>query len=277
MEYNIIFYDSKHGCIKSIIGLVTNVWEDQIKVKCKTKNHMHNDHSCNCIFNEIDRSKYNDADIYFISILNILNVEYICKQDKLEKKGTKVMLLGISASTIKAVIIRLEFFDDCLEDAIKVVDMKVGNIYNIAYEGRDHTIYESIAKLVSIEEIHETDSKPEFGFVRENIGFDNSIYNTMDSPKDKFMSSPPMKKIKLVFDTSETFEGRYECIMLDSIRDCTLVKNTDNMEQETITNVYNIGDNKVSVSTNGNVDILSSSGENTSVNIEEILSFYLGV
>ena len=42
----------------------------------------------------------------------------------------------------------------------------------------------------------------------------------------------PVRKIKITVDTSETFEGRYETIMLDSIKDCRLVAKPDGSEPD---------------------------------------------
>ena len=140
------------------------------------------------------------------------------------------MLLGISATTVKAIIVRLEFFDDSMEEAIKYVDLAVGGIYNIAYECFDKTVYESIAKIVSIEEVPEQICQTGKGFVRENIGMNNAVYTRRDcchTSKDDFMVAPPAKKIKLVVDTSEDFHGRYESIMLDAIRDVEMIQVPD--------------------------------------------------
>lgn len=258
MEYQFVFYDANYGTLRSMIALVTNVYEDQIKVKyiqnrntdtlncaccekkniCKKSNDMINQPpmpTCNCILNPPDVSKYDEPITYFIPIRNLINVKYVksdnpIKPDK--KEGIKVMLLGISATMVKSIIIRLDFFDDSIEDAVKYVEMQVGNIYDIAFEEHGVT-YESRVKIIKIEEItDECQCKPGKGVVREYVGMDNSVYHKC-CHKDEFMQQPPVKRVKITVDTSEDFSGRYETIMLDSIRDCTLVANADGSEPTT--------------------------------------------
>lgn len=317
MEYKITFYDASYGNIRTVIGLVMDLYDDQIKIKRLPHRTRPNPETitncppmptCNCVLNPPDTSKYNDPEIIFIPSSNILDINYITSIGNIDNmKGTRVMLLGISATTIKAIIIRLEFFDDCLEDAIKLVDMEVGGIYNIVYEC-GNTIFESVVKLISIEEIPDTTIQTGKGYVRENVGVNNSVYTCCT--KTDFMSSPPVSKIKLIVDTSETFEGRYECIMLDSIRDCTLIQgpdgNTDDTTQDitdnyctnccfktcnctpetcghyhcspSISGSYKIGDNLVIISPEGNVEIHTKDGNGVvGTTITEILSYYLGV
>ena len=252
MEYNIVFHDATYGTIKSIKGLVTNVYDDQIKVKyiknqdpiC-TKCHSNDKKkksnknqppmpTCNCVLNPADISKYNGPEIFFIPVANILNIEYIVSKDEKEKNknkdnGVKVMLLGISATFVKSIIVRLEFFDDAIENAVKYVDLQKDGIYDIAYESKDGTVYESRAKVVSIEEVRDDHCKQKNTIVHENVGFDNSVYfdcscSYHTHTKEDFMKEPPVKRVKIVVDTSESFTGRFEYIMLDSIRDCTLVQ-----------------------------------------------------
>ena len=255
MEYQFMFYDANFGTLRSLIGLVTNVYEDQIKIKyvqnrntdtlncaccdkkniCKKSNDPTNQPpmpTCNCILNPPDVSKYDEPQTYFIPIRNLVSVKYIKsdqppKPDK--KEGVKVVLLGISATMVKSIIIRLDFFDDSIEDAVKYVEMQAGSIYDIAFEEKG-TTYESRVKVIKIEEI--TDGcpcQPDNSIVREYVGMDNSVYHVC-CKKDDFMQQPPVKRVRITVDTSEDFSGRYEAIMLDSIRDCTLVANPDGSE-----------------------------------------------
>ena len=272
-EYQFTFYDADSLSTVSATGLVLDVSESMIKIKvaperisrynrckcsiktCKRYNVCINGGAssiygaeppmptCNCILNPPDTdSKYADPTTYYIPIANLLNVKYIAgnngpgpnKPNNSKKEDTVVMILGITATTVKAIVVRLKLIDDSLEDAIKYVDLEVGGIYNIAYvvrEGRGckPTIYESVAKIVSIEEVAENCVQRGKGFVRENVGIANTVYTSCDcsTDKDAFMNGAPVKHIKLVVDTSEDFSGRYESIMLDAIRDCTLIQSAD--------------------------------------------------
>ena len=252
MEYQISFYDTSYGIRKILTGLVVDVYEDQIKFKyvkeknivdCKTCdnrnrcNKLNNNSqsspmpSCNCILNPPDMSKYDDPKIYFIPISNIMDVSYIKGNNPAEppkhKGGTKVMILGISATVVKAIIIKLEIFDDNCDEAVKYVDMEVGGIYDISYE-LHNTIYESRVKVVAIREC-ESDHRhhnKHSSIVRENVCMNDNVYYDHHNRHDKadFMKEPPVRKIEITVDTSETFDGNLEVIMLDTIRDCTLIQ-----------------------------------------------------
>lgn len=241
MEYDFVFYDAIYMKLYSITGLVEDVYEDQIKVKyiknnkttssssvSNTANVMPN---CSCILSTPDLSKYEGPATIFIPIANIVNIRYKWSKNNTNIRDTtevRVMLLGVSATAIKAIIIRMAFFEDCLEDAVKLVDLKAGNIYDLVYECKSGTVYESRVKVMSIEDAADTTCKPGKGYVREHVGCGNSVYTNCACSKDEFMSAPPAKKYKIVVDTSESFTGRYETIMLDAIRDCTLVYDASN-------------------------------------------------
>lgn len=268
MEYKFTFYDVDTGVLRNVVGLVMNVWNDQIKIKyipgsssdtvncsaCKmkftcekSKNNKENIYgaeapmpTCECILNPpTSLDKYNDPIVFFIAIENLVNVVYVKTNGNNtsndEKWRTKVMLLGITATTVKAIIVRLGFIDDSLEDAIKYVDLQVGGIYNIVYEvkeGCTTTVYENRVKIVSIDEIPERPIHSTKNYVREEVGMHGSVYTCCCSDKDKFMTGKPVRPIKITVDTSELFEGIYETIMLDSIRDCTLIESGDNVEDQ---------------------------------------------
>lgn len=264
MEYKFSFYDATYGVQKIVTGLVMNVYEDQIKIKCvdtrkdtvdcskcrnrntcekaKENRNLPPMPTCNCILNPPDTSKYDDPKIYFIPLANLMDVSYIqnaipAKPPK-PKGGIKVVILGISATIVKAIIIQLEFFDDNSEEAVKYVELQKDGIYDIAYEVKN-TIYESRVKVVAIEECSDRPHNHS-GIVRENVGMHNSVYDE-DCCHDKtdFMKESPVRKVKITVDTSETFDGNLEVIMLDSIRDCTLVQEpipdedvNDNIEED---------------------------------------------
>ena len=252
MEYKFSFYDSTYGIHKIVTGLVMNVYEDQIKIKCIDSkkdmvdcNKCHNKNNCvrernhilppmpicNCILNPPDMFKYKDPDIYFIPVQNIMDVSYIQNTNNHEmikpKKGTKVMLLGISATVVKAIILKLEFFDDNAEEAVKYVEIEKDKTYDFVHECHG-SILECRGRVVSIEEDCECDNNATISnsIVRENIGFDNNVY--LSHNKDRFMKEPPVRKIKIIVDISESFNGDLEVIVLDSIKDCTLVEDDAN-------------------------------------------------
>lgn len=252
MEYDFTFYDVTQSKLYNITALVEDVYEDQIKVKYLKNNSskynsncncnkMNNNNTqsiatmqgmpnCSCILNPPDLSNYEGPTTIFIPIMNILNVRYRWATNNNPNHDTSevhVMLLGISATAVKAIIIRMAFFEDNLEEAVKLVELKAGNIYDLTYESKDGAVYESRVKVMNIEECPDTPCKPGKGYVREHVGCGNSVYTNCTCSKDEFMNAPPVKKIRVIVDTSESFTGRYEAIMLDSIRDCTLVFEPD--------------------------------------------------
>jgi hypothetical protein len=249
MEYDFTFYDATYMKLYSITGLVEDVYEDQIKIKyiknttttSSNNTIMDGMSNCNCVLHTPDLSRYEGPSTVFIPIANIVNIKYkwVNKNTSInDTMEVRVMLLGVSATAIKAIIIRMAFFEDCLEEAVKLVDLKAGNIYDLTYESSNGAIYESRVKVMSIEDAANNMCKPGTGYVREHVGCGNSVYTDCSCSKEEFMSAPPAKKYKIVVDTSETFTGRYETIMLDAIRDCTLVYDESNESSgETDSNV----------------------------------------
>lgn len=179
----------------------------------------------------------------------ISNIKEVTKEDnncnchkppKFPKEVTKVAILGISAETIRSIIVRLRFYDDpgdCCDvvDAVPV-DMKVGNKYNVSYlDHRDHTIYEVLGKLVSINIKQNFGDEPlQHGFIRpevhecchnavEQIGLNNMTYCHNN---DHFMSLPKdcPDDISFVFDTSSSGEATLDVVKLKDMRGCTLVE-----------------------------------------------------
>ena len=342
-EYAVEYYDTETGLYKSVYGLVQNVWGDQIKMrvnpdslkvdccKCTLNCSMRQNGNkattsgpmpiCKCILNPPDMSKYDDPIDVFIPFANMAKITYITNKNALKpdnKEGARVMLLGISATTLKAIIIHLEFFDDNFEKAVKYVDLEAGGIYNIAYADRDsdNTVYEFIGKLHSIEEIKDTHCTGNPGFVRENVGGANNVYvNQCCNKKSDFMQAPPVKRVKLTFDTSENFTGRYESYWLDSIRDCTLIKAADssttpddggsnddpickccchktdgctpgncghhNNAEFSHDYTFNDGKTTATVDKDGNISMSTINSEGSTIEekttIEDMIKFYLGI
>lgn len=337
MEYDFVFYDANTGKKQSIRALVTDIYEDQIKIKyspkamqkkclecekyktCENvnKSNIEPMPTCGCILNPPDVSVYDDVKIYFIPIMNLISVSYVKTNtdNNINHEGEiRVMLLGISATIVKAIVVRLDFFDDSIEDAVKYVELEANNIYDITYESNDGSIYESRVKVIRIEEVKdECICKPGSGFVREHVGMHNSVYCICKNDKSDFMSQPPVKKIRIVVDTSESFTGRYECIMLDTIRDCKLVGVDDTTEIPNVSccdgckyktescDIYTCGhyvhkddtnkcmcnselqkytytyDNCMKATVEGESVLLNIKGEEHSITLDSLLKYYLGV
>ena len=128
MEYIVTFYDATSDTKKTIRCLIENVFGDQIKVKkqnppalcltcanrftCSKYNGTSNTApmpTCNCVLNPPDVSGYEDPEVFFIPIQNIMNISYVITQPKPAKGGTKVMIVGITASIVKAIVVNLSF------------------------------------------------------------------------------------------------------------------------------------------------------------------------
>lgn len=242
MEYNFTFFDENTGEVCSIVGLVEKVYPDQVKIKYiedfkfdKKRPSADKYIGC-CAVNTSRQFKYKGPSTLFIPIANIVSVSYLATNRKNDNGGLYIMVLGVCATVVTAVIVRLAFIDDNKEEAIKYVNLEAGKIYDISYEGRDGRIYENRAKVVSIEDYRfsHCSVNPGNGFVREpnlteHTGFNNAIYIEDSRNKDEFMTGKPIKKgsIKIVVDTSEYFTGTYEVIYLDAIRDVTCVSDAD--------------------------------------------------
>ena len=243
-EYKFTYFDDKTGDVRTAIGLVEKVYSDQIKIKqlqseqsdrdeIDHRNHDHFRSECskneNCITNS-NNTKYAGPTTLFIPIANITSASCICNttNKKDNKEGLYIMLMGISATVVTAVIVRLAFFDDNRDEAIKYVDLEVGGIYDIAYEGNDGRIYENRAKVMQIEDNrNHFHARPRRDYVREtrkeHVGFNNAIYIDNCKHKDEFMAGIPVRDIEIIVDTSESFTGCYESISLSAIRDVTLI------------------------------------------------------
>lgn len=323
MEYQFVFYDAKYGTRRTVTGLVTKVYEDQIKIKvldikkdavdcseCKNRNNCSKYQeiqtikqntapmpTCNCVLNPPDISKYDGPTTYFIPVANIMSINYVKFNPEIPKPkgGTKVMLLGISATMVKAIIIHLEFFDDSIDNAVKYVDIQKDGIYNIAYEAKNGTIFEVYGKVHAINEVGGPPPRPH-GPVRENVGFNNSVYidgcDCNEHTKDDFMKEPPVKRVEIIIDASDDFSGSYERIMLDSIRDCTLVQAPEgvgnssgmiNPEDRCCDHCdknkakeYNYN-NDTKVIVNGDKVDIFIKGQKTETDIDELIKYYLAI
>lgn len=335
MEYIIKYYDTKLGVIKNLVGLVEAVYGENEQVEpciwfkyketnesctveckscnraCSSKNNAKSIPICNCVLNPPKSDKYTTPVTAYIPVRNILDIKFNREnmspmEEAKRERGTRVMILGISATTVQAIVIHLEFFDDCLEDAVKYVDLSVGNIYNVVYlSKRDNTIYEFRGKLESIQEFIDEPCKNGKGFVRETVECGNSVISSKASKKD-FMEAPPVKKVKLIFDTSEDFSGHYTTITLDSIRDCSYESGdaSPDLDEDTAAicaccshntgickpnscghfrphkpkpegKCYLLGDYKVLV--DGDKIIVDSKEKKFDLDMSEVLKFYLGV
>lgn len=245
VEYQFTYFDDKTGEVCTAIGLVERVYSDQIKIKQYSQSEFNNkdrdDYEVcnyhkhkspkNCVIASND-TKYTGPTTLFIPVANIVSASCICNttdNKKDNKEGLYIMLMGISATVVTAVIVRLAFFDDCRNEAIKYVNLEVGGIYDIAYEGNDGRIYENRAKVMQIEDNRNNfHSRPRRDYVREtrkeHVGFNNAIYIDQTRNKDEFMTGVPVRDIEIIVDTSEFFTGCYESISLSAIRDVTLVE-----------------------------------------------------
>lgn len=279
-EYSIIFYDADLGIRKSITGLILDVYCNQIKVKekrscnCSTCNNKDCCNSCSfsnsknigCIYCPPDTSSYEELKTYFIPINNIMGIDYV-KNINNSSNGSyideeeKFVLLGISATAVQAIIVHLDLFTDDHQDAVKSIDLKKDNVYDVVYEV-DGITYEITGRVVEIKQLAgETESY----VVRENTGLDNSVY----TDATKFvLSRPTVKNIQIVFDTSDNFTGSYETINLSSIRDCTLMvdNNASNM-------VYTLDEN-TTYTVNNDVVSVTKDGNTTQIGIDELLNYY---
>lgn len=198
------------------------------------------------VLQDKDTSKYRGPVTVVIPIANISGIDYDVSEnypclppDQKPKGGTKIVILGISATTIRAVIVRLEFLeDDCPhddEDAVRVVDMEVGKRYHVTYmcDDPDRTIFEIEGTLTCIEETGRPTDKPDNNMgtstgnhcnciVRqgktEQVGFNNSAYGTTCKVED-FMNADPIENdVRFVFDTSEQFHSTEEVVWLSMLR-----------------------------------------------------------
>lgn len=233
IEYVFTYIDPDTGDKVTIKALAKGFFKDCIKVQyvndtkdsvccnCQSKKTNNGIPNCSCILNPSNISKYDCSKVLFIPIANLLNIDYITNERY--NGEVRVMLLGISAEVVKAIIIRMAIFDDKVEDAVKNVTLEAGKTYNFTYISGNN-IRSTRAKVVNIEEVEGCIcSRPGTDYVREHVGAHSSVYvNFNDATKEEFMHARPAKKVKIIVDVSNDESGIYETIMLDCIRDCTL-------------------------------------------------------
>lgn len=251
-EYTVCFFDEQTGKRITATGLVESINGDNncpgnqyIVLRCKPekpgkkskeKTVVSGMPTCGCFLNSSAADKYQTEIYHTVPIRNIYDISYASDKhpnpsgegcDK--NKEVKVVLLGISADVVKAVIVNLKMLMDGDENSMKDVTLKMGNDYNIAYyNNTEKTIYEFDGKLISIRPINK--KPPECAPVRisEHVGMANSIYNSEcgceSTDRDEFMEKEQNQNdIELKFDTSEFNAGSTETILLSWLRDCTLL------------------------------------------------------
>lgn len=194
--------------------------------------------NCGCVFNKPKTEIYDGPNIAYIPVMNISDINYSglapspCRPPK---EMVKTVLLGISAEIVRAVSINLKLLEDNCDNAVKDIVLKVGNVYTVAYrDKKNHTTYEFDGKLISIIETNK-ECRDGNSIVRtpcdQVVGLGDSIYNSQDcgtcgmTDKDAYMESDGLKNdVLLTFDTSLTFTGDYENILLSQVRDVKLIE-----------------------------------------------------
>ncbi len=124
---------------------------------------------------DVKRKVY--ANIKRIPIANIQNAIDITPYESPVEQGDdyKLMILGISAQKVRALVINLKMInDDELDQAVKEVSLIVGNRYKVCYNSKDNELDCLIGTLTGMVEIPNLDQEfgtgynPNCGFVREN-------------------------------------------------------------------------------------------------------------
>lgn len=211
---------------------------------------------------DIERKVY--ANIKRIPIANIQNAIDITPYENPIDEGDdyKLMILGISAQKVRALIINLKMInDDELDQAVKEVSLIVGNKYKVCYNSNANVLTTLKGTLTGMLEVPNLDQafatgyNPNCGFVREDgeckypeynkyylgegcccdgcpiagnchveeeISFYNNTYD-----KDRFLRLPEnmVSDVLLTFDitTDTDTETIYKKIYLSQIRDvCSL-------------------------------------------------------
>lgn len=255
--------------------------------------------NCGCVFNKPSDDKYpvsKTVDVYVSMITDINYCAECIPQPCIPKKGVKVVLLGIGAEIVRAVVVNLKLLEDgCgCEDAVRDVNLRTGNVYTIAfYNSKDNAMYEFDGKLVAIKETQNEPSKDSVVRVSENCGLSNSIYNSKCDCgcMDDYLTSDPLKNdVLLTFDTSTDFSGEYQSIMLSWVRDCTPIKESPeecppvcpdpdlpNCENCCYTTVeITSGNTPVVIDTKEKEVTYSHNGIEGKVTLQEVIDFYFG-
>lgn len=207
---------------------------------------------------DIERKVY--ANIKRIPIANIQDAVDITPYDSPIDKGDdyKLMILGISAQKIRALVINLKMINDNeLDQAVKEVSLIVGNKYKVCYNSKENELdcfkgtLTGMLEIPNLDQAFATGYNPNCGFVREDgeckypeynkyylgegcscdgcpiagnchteeeISFYNNTYD-----KDRFLRLPEnmVSDVLLTFDvtTDEDTSTVYKKIYLSQIRD----------------------------------------------------------
>ena len=253
-EYQIVYWDTDNCCIVKATGLVQAVSESTITLKyfdfpisgdgespsVDTRTVQQGMPNCGCVFNKPNSKIYCGPNTAFIPVMNISDINYSglapspCKPPK---EMVKTVLLGISAEIVRAVSINLKMLEDNCDNAVKDIVLQVGNVYTVVYrDKKNRATYEFDGKLMGIAETNK-ECKDGVSIVRtpcdncQTVGMGDSIYNAQNcdtcnkTDKDAYMESDGLQNdVILTFDTSLTFTGDYENIMLSQIRDVKLLE-----------------------------------------------------
>lgn len=248
-EYTVTYYDVYTGSMRTITGLVSKIKGSATDVssqyltfkyipeKTTTENNetsFNRGPGCGC-FNKPNTDKYDSPEIIDISVGSITDISYVAGNPinpEKPKKGVEVVLLGISAEFVRAVCINLKLIDDCSEDAIRDIYMKVGGIYNVAYfDPAEKAIFELEGKLLSISETNNNVLNDTIvRRTKEQCGLNNSIYNCNcpTTDKDDYINGDNIEKeVLLTFDCSGDFSGHYHTMKLSTIRDCKVISEAE--------------------------------------------------
>ena len=167
-RYKITFYNE--GFFNTMSGIVNGIYADEDDVLSGYINFTAFDSNCS------NPTVCNSGTKVSIGIGNIQDVEEIVdtSNNKPDDSDTtyegeiKVMILGITATTIRSLVIRLGLINDNPDEATTYVDMEVGKTYHLVYS-KNNTVYEIEGKLVDITELSKYWENGDHQFVR-NIG-----------------------------------------------------------------------------------------------------------
>lgn len=235
--YRVIFYDTDGAKVVNTVGQVTMVDSNALYLESMKAI---DSTTCLCESREFLNKV---VSIYKVAIpvRNIYSIYPITEEEAKkppkppvpkERSVSIVGVLGISAEICRSVVVRVRVYSDDRAPDYEVVpvDMKVGNIYNVAYFSRkDCTMYEVKGKLIDIRVMpkFEGDTKLN-GFVRDEmpeeiVGLGNTIYDA-DHFHKLNKESPEGERVRFTFDTSEDFSGFYDHVWLKDIRNIDLVE-----------------------------------------------------
>lgn len=306
-EYTVTFYDIRSNKLVTITGVIESFTGDNINAGNQyftlryipkpsptsnaDKEVIKGLPNCGCVFNKPPADRYQGSttvDVYTAVITDMKYASEYVPQPGIPKKGVKVVLLGISAELVRAVVINLKLLEDgCgCEDAVRDVNLRVGNTYTIAYfNSKDMTMYEFDGKLIAIKETELKPSKDSVVRQVENVGVGDSIYTSCGCVDDYMTSDPLSTDVLLTFDTSTDFTGEYQSIMLSWIRDCTPISECPDLppdcpyppEEEPIKDIeITSGNTKVVINPKTQEVSYNHNQIDGVVSLQEIIDFYFG-